>query len=387
MVVDTVEISNALNSQCEPARSELLAGCPRCDEPGGKLPAVKAGTLGEGLLRRCHRCGTRVIGHGADDRYVFSCNDCGLPFIAEELLPHNGFQCPGCRSGRSAEEMPDNDLTQVMEDEVRRALGSRWEFVTSPNLTTYLQRLVSQIAGRFETAPSNCRVVLVDDWSLRTLALPSGVLLISLGSLAFLKDEAELVFLLGHELAHAASGEAAVRLVRLGYHAAASEHDHVADDVWTEAVLDLVRLGYGRRRERDADVQAMSAVLAMGYDPASVLNYLRRIGREVKKGNAEVSELATAHTPAEDRIRRLERNLFNQTATGTVPRVNRELFRRAAGPQVLRSALQSITLEAAADDHAVDPGDAVARGKGFGWTLAAIALITVLIVVVGLLLA
>jgi hypothetical protein len=387
MVVDTVEISHALTNPDEPARSELLAGCPRCDEPGGKLPAVKAGTLGDGLLRRCLRCGTRVIGHGTDDRYVFSCNDCGLPFPADDLLPHSEFRCPECCAGQGAEELPDKNLAHVMEGEVRRALGSRWEFVTSPNLTTYLQRLVTQIARRFDTAPPNCRVVLVDDWSQRTLALPSGVLLISLGSLAFLKDEAELVFLLGHELAHAASGEAAVRLVRLGYHAAASEHDHVADDVWTEAVLDLVRLGYGRRRERDADIQAMSAVLAMGYDPASVLNYLRRLSGEVKKGNVEVSEIATAHTPAEDRIRRLERKLFHHSTTGVVPRVNRELFRRATGPQVLRGALEKTTLDEAVVPDSVSSGGPVEGSRGLGWTLGAIALITVLIVVVGVLLA
>ena len=281
MVVGPLEISNALNLDPgrDRCRSGILGGCPRCEEPWGKLTPVHAATLGEGTVRRCHRCGTRVFRIGTEERFVFSCKECGLPFLSDRLLPHSEHRCPDCRAGRPVENFPDESLAEAMEREVCRALAACWRFVTEPTLDAYLQRLVQRIADCIEAAPAHCRVVLVEDRSLRTLALPSGLLLISIGTLAFLRDEAELVFVLGHEMAHAASGEAAVRLVRLGYHAAASESEGEAEDVWTEAALDLVRLGYGRKRERDADEAALSAVVSLGYDPASVLHYLERTPR------------------------------------------------------------------------------------------------------------
>ncbi len=318
---------------------------------------------------------------------MFSCKECGLPFLSDRLLPHSEHRCPDCRAGRPVENFPDESLAEAMEREVCRALAACWRFVTEPTLDAYLQRLVQRIADRIEAAPAGCRVVLVEDRSLRTLALPSGLLLISIGTLAFLRDEAELVFVLGHEMAHAASGEAAVRLVRLGYHAAASESEGEAEDVWTEAALDLVRLGYGRKRERDADQAALSAVVSLGYDPASVLHYLERLGREVKRGNPETSELATAHTSAEDRARRVERSLFHRSNAPSAPRVNRELFRRAAARAVLSGNLRPLSLDSVLAARLSGPEDETGSGKSMGWTVAAILLITALIVLAGLYLA
>ena len=80
---------------------------------------------------------------------------------------------------------------------------------------------------------------LVESQEHRTIALPSGPLIVSTGMLRLLEDEAELAFVLGHEIAHAASGEAAVRLVRLGFRATTREREASDGLCWSDAAVDL----------------------------------------------------------------------------------------------------------------------------------------------------
>ncbi len=178
---------------------------------------------------------------------------------------------------------------------------------------------------------------------MRTLALPSGTILISLGTIADLEDEAELAFIIGHELAHAASGDAAVRLVRLGFLAVSREGAARDPAAWAGAAFDLVKLGYGRRRERDADARSMEAMLATGYDPGAALRYLRRLESSLVRREPGVRELSLAHPPPHYRIRRLEKMLFGRVGSGNGRVLNREVFQRALGYPAVAEGLVPLT--------------------------------------------
>jgi len=333
VAVDVAEVTAATSS------------CPRCGEAWTPSAVVTAPSFGGRSLHRCRRCGTRVAAGTAAPQIVFTCESCGLPFLAEALLPHGEHQCAACASGRVPPELPDRHMAAAAENEVRSALASRWRFAASATAQSYLDRIAGQIAERIEGAPSRPRIVLVDSPEHRTLALPSGTLIVSAGLLRFLEDEAELAFVLGHEIAHAASGEAAVRLVRLGFRATTREREASDGLCWSDAAVDLARLGYGRRRERDADARALVAMIALEYDPQSACRYLQRLGDAIARREPAVSETGVAHPTPSDRIRRLERALYGRVGDPTVPRVNREVFRRALGGAALTSGLVRIDLD------------------------------------------
>jgi predicted Zn-dependent protease len=302
---------------------------------------------------------------------VFTCESCGLPFLAGEILPHAEQRCLDCRQGSVPVELPDPAVTAATESEIRAALSGRWKLVASPALGAYLDRIVRQVAQRIERAPEGARVVLVDEPGLKTLALPSGAILVSLDTLAFLDDEAELAFVLGHEMAHAASEDAAVRLVRLGFQALSRGGAAQDRDAWAGAALDLVRLGYGRRRERDADLRALEAVLSLGYDPRSILRYLARLRARIEQGHPSVAELASAHPPPEDRCRRIEKALFGRIRDEGVLRVNREVYRRAAGRDVIGGAMVPASF---GDAETLSRRSAGRRGR---WVWIAVATVAV----------
>jgi predicted Zn-dependent protease len=163
----------------------------------------------------------------------------------------------------------------------------------------------------------------------------------------FLEDEAELAFVLGHEIAHAASGEAAVRLVRLGFQATARESAASDGLCWSDAAVDLVRLGYGRHRECDADLCALNAMIELQYDPQSANRYLQRLHAAIARGDDVAAESEIAHPTPLDRIRRLDRALGMRVGgTTDVPRVNREVFRRALAPAAFAAGLVQTQLDA-----------------------------------------
>ncbi len=341
--MDVAEVaSNRVRS-----RSERSDACPRCGEAWSAGSGVTAPSFGGRALRRCRRCGTRVADGTPAPRLVFTCEACGLPFLAESILPHGGQRCAPCTLGLVPPELPDREVAAAAENEVRAALATRWRFVTSSTAQPYLDRIARQVAGRIAGAPAAPRVVLVETPEHRTLALPSGALLVSTGLLAVLEDEAELAFVLGHEIAHAASGEAAVRLVRLGFQATARERSASDGLCWSDAAVDLARLGYGRKREHDADACALRAMLDLEYEPQSACRYLQRVHAAIARGDDAVAETEVAHPTPFDRIRRIERALGARVAVTTdVPRVNREVFRRALAPDALAASLVRTELDA-----------------------------------------
>jgi predicted Zn-dependent protease len=166
--------------------------------------------------------------------------------------------------------------------------------------------------------------------------------LLSLGTLDSIEDEAELAFVLGHELSHAATTDAATQLFRLGFHSMTQPPGSRAPELWYGAALDLIRLGYGSRREQDADDRALAAMLAHGYDPEAAVRYLRRIEQRVERGEEAVADLALAHPPARDRVRRIEKTLYARADGRSPAKSNRELYRRVAGAAALAAELRPV---------------------------------------------
>ena len=364
-----MERTEAMSDSTGAAGGMGPSACPRCGEPAGLVPSVPTATLGGRPVTRCPRCGTRSAPADDSREMVFTCESCGLPFVAGEILPHAEHRCPDCRSGSLPAGLPDAAVAAAAEAEIRSALAGRWNLVAFPPLSSYLDRIAKQVSQKIEHAPEGTRVVLVDEPGLKTLALPSGTLLVSLDTVAFVEDESELAFVLGHEIAHAASEDAAVRLVRLGFRAVSRGGSSPGKEAWAGAALDLVRLGYGRRRERDADLRALEAVLALGYDPRSVSRYLARLRTRIERGDPGTAELASAHPPAEDRRRRIEKALFGRVRDEAVLRVNREVFRRAAGREVLAASMTPLSFR----DLGLEPELSVPRRRLWLWVVLAAA--------------
>jgi hypothetical protein len=346
--MDNTEI---LTAEPPVASDAGVCPCPACGHRDAGLASVVTSLFPQDRLRRCARCGVRHAESETDARWVFTCAGCGLPFLSEEHSASAEQKCPDCCVGRIPADLPDGEVAEAIETEVRAALGTEWKFVNSTSLAVYLERMAGQVCRRMDPAPARSHVVLFEAPEWWTLALPSGTILLSLGTLVGLEDEAELAFVLAHELAHAASAEAAVRLVRTGLHVVALEDNGGREQSWSHAAHDLIRLGYGRVREKEADRRAIEVVTALGYDPNSAVNYLRRLETLMSEGDRRVAEIALAHPTPATRLRTVEECVAASPQPRIAPRVNREVFRRVAGHDVLATRLERV------DGFTEEPGE------------------------------
>lgn len=316
--------------------------CPDCRGSVGTPGPVVTASLPGRPLRRCVRCDTV---HTIDDpvESLRRCCRCGLPFLATEVPGTGEEACPVCRDAPAGDALRDPDVVRATEGEVRAALQTEWRFVGSTALSAYLDRLTRQLRPCVSGRVSSARVEVFEDDRWWTLALPSGTILLSTGTLKGLEDEAELVFVLAHELFHAAAIETEAHLARMGLQAV-SRSDGVSSPIaWSQAAHDIVRFGYGTEREREADENAFRVVIETGYDPAAVRRYLRRLDAMVSAGDTRVADLALAHPLPGARLRRLERFVSRVPAGGpTAKRTNREVFRRAVGGGAPGSSLRRV---------------------------------------------
>ena len=338
--MDTMGGAETLNEEAASTAPVTSGVCPCCEESWGGLPHAETRAFPEIPLRRCQRCGCRFAAVNGAVRLLVSCVTCSLPFLTGDRNAPTDQRCKDCNGGRVPVDLPEPQLVAAAEQEVRDALDEVWAFAHSPALASYLNRLARLLAARIDGAPRQPQVALLDDAATKMLALPSGLMILSVGTLASIEDEAELAFVLAHELVHAARGDAALRLVRQGLLNIAHSQDAV-HEVWRSAVDDMLALGYGRRRELQADDRAFEAVSRAGYDPHSVIRWLSRMEQRVSDADPQLRGYFLSHPPPSRRRRRFQEALAGSLET-LGSRVNREVYRRAAGPEVLASALRRV---------------------------------------------
>lgn len=238
-------------------------------------------------------------------------------------------------------------MSAAVEREWLHGLSEDWQFVSSDAARRYLERLRRMAVAVAPQLPSRGRVLLVREPSLRSLSLPAGSVCLSTGLMDSVLDEAELLFVLAHELAHSASNAWPRHALRgLASSGDASERRRR----WLSCAEDLIRLGHGDRQEFAADRLALEVARVLGYDSGAPLRWLRRIERRMFAGDRDLAEFALAHPSPNARANRIEseRNL-QLTSDGPAAVCNRAIFRRVLGHSAIRTELQPV---AASEVHA-----------------------------------
>ena len=97
------------------------------------------------------------------------------------------------------------DYKKIYEDHFKE-IGRLWQsdrLVTAPAAHGYLQSIVQKIiSANAELKKTDARIVFSRDWWPNAYSMGEGTIAINAGLLVFLDNEAELVFVLCHELAH-----------------------------------------------------------------------------------------------------------------------------------------------------------------------------------------
>lgn len=214
-------------------------------------------------------------------------------------------------------------LVRVSEQEEMRlgrdlAAAAGWAGAAPSPWEPYVAAVGGRVAAHVRRPGIAYHFRVLESPEINAFALPGGRVFVTTGMLAFLRSEAELAFILGHEIAHVDQRHAIEALVTR----IAMERIGLGD---VGAVVDLplvlVRAGYRKHQELEADLVGLRLAGLAGYDPdAAVAPFRRLVIREpgrldpphdplTEAAGAVLAGLGSyldSHPVTADRLKRLE---------------------------------------------------------------------------------
>ena len=204
-------------------------------------------------------------------------------------------------------------------------------------------------------------VTLLNSNVNNAFAIPGGYVYITRQLLALMNDEAELAFVMGHEVGHVAARHGQKRQNRAtgssilaGLAGILTGSDLVGRIAGAGA--GLYTLGYSREQERQADSLGVRYLTGAGYDPLAASDSLAALGAQTAlesrlkgQGGGEPSKWLSSHPPSAERVTRTRTEAQTQVARAGARALNRDAFLNAIDGMVY-------------DD---DPAEGVVQGRSF----------------------
>ncbi|MFC2171368.1 M48 family metalloprotease [Acidobacteriota bacterium] len=236
-----------------------------------------------------------------------------------------------------------NIVTEPQEirigSQVAAMVDSNAKLLRDPLLQQYVEGLTNRIAAASDRSELNYRVRIIEDDAVNAFALPGGYFYVMTGLLHASGNEAELVSVISHEIAHIAIGHAMRRytkaqLFNLGLMVTGG---FIPGGVGGQLARSGVSVGtalaflkFSRKDEIEADRAGLSYMVKAGYDPSASATFLQKLidereeeeRRAKERGVKEKKPLPTilsTHPAPESRIDSVNELVAEMTGTGESP--------------------------------------------------------------------
>lgn len=201
----------------------------------------------------------------------------------------------------------------LIGDSEERSLGAKMaaqlqaenSFVTDPVITDYINRLGQRIARLSDRPGIPYQFKVIASKEVKAFALPGGYVYVYTGLLRQLDTQSQLAGVLGHETSHIVARHGVKRLQEgLGLEVLGGIVFGGSSET-TKAVvgqgLALLRRGYGRKAEREADSYGILYVARAGLNPEGMVQVLEKLDKLTGGGGGFWEALSSDHPPASQR--------------------------------------------------------------------------------------
>ena len=198
-----------------------------------------------------------------------------------------------------------------------RILGQFKEY-KNEKLKRYVSLVGKSLAMNSSRNEIDFHFTVLDADFINAYSAPGGYVFITKGAIKAMRDESELAAVLAHEVAHITEkhivkefkikgrdDSATAGISNLLGSSSSSAKVAFAQSV-DNAVNKLIKKGFKKKEELEADKTALLLLAATGYDPGSLRRYLKRVKRINKKHHVK-SKYKPTHPPTSKRIKSLQR--------------------------------------------------------------------------------
>ncbi len=197
------------------------------------------------------------------------------------------------------------------DGQIRQEMG----VYDDPAWQAYVSR-IGLVMARVSHRPSlPWSFTVVDASAVNAFALPGGFIYVTRGILPFLRDEAELANIIGHEIAHVTAKHGATAYSRqqvtgigLGVGRLLAPADQQGWFTAAEVSLGLLFLKHGRDAELEADQLGVGYAAGGGWNPSGMAGLLSTLGRLSAAGGSSrgVPNFLSTHPLPADRVEKVE---------------------------------------------------------------------------------
>ncbi len=236
------------------------------------------------------------------------------------------------------------------EDEGRMAQANAQEFEAKnkmwpdPLLETYLGGVMQKVVAVSEPRPFPYRLRVVADPSLNAFTFGGGLVYMHAGLVARLENEAQLVMVLSHEVAHVTERHVTKGIERSFNIQLATEIGMTAGSATGivpgsplvgkayEYSMGAAINGHGRNQERDADRIGIDSMVKAGYDPREAPITFELLLLEYGDAGRIKNFFYGSHPSNQERFKTLTdlaKNKYGKNLASAKLAVNSEEFKRA----------------------------------------------------------
>jgi predicted Zn-dependent protease len=205
--------------------------------------------------------------------------------------------------------------------------------VTDEALNTYVRKIVCELAGDY---CASLRVYIVDEANSNAFTAPNGMVVVWTGLLLRCQNEAELAFVLGHEITHYLKRHSLLNLQKeiqtngsFAGLTAAGGIGRLFEQVAAARIA-----SHSRDQEREADAGGFDLVVDKGYDPGQGAFFMANTAEEEEANPNRTKQAAyrASHPDMKERLTVLTKRADDIGAQPHANIVGAEAYRAAIGP-------------------------------------------------------
>lgn len=154
---------------------------------------------------------------------------------------------------------------------------------------------------------------VLDSEIQNAFCLPGGKVAVYSGIMDGMANEAELAFVVGHEIGHAIARHGGERMSRSilqtvgAVLVSAAFNSETIDAIYGTTTEVGVMLPYSRSNESEADIIGLVLMARAGYDPSASYTFWKRFTNNAE-GSSKLESILSTHPCDSDRIRAMEEN-------------------------------------------------------------------------------